>query len=606
MSDAWKDMQEFKSRQSSLRERLQRRKKERQEIVQGISIEPVTSAGEDSSGPVSSMINQPVGSPQTGHQPSGTQGASTDTTAPAPTDVDEVERRLLRCLLDVALDLPADSRRLQTIVSRSLGRDVDHNALEDLLHKLAAQELIALREDSTAEGTPCLQVTSAEHTRLQAFVDAQGEGSEMREKRGQKRTAPDPIESLLSLPSAREKETKQLGEEILELLSKPTAKERSLVERFRSQGGAQVQEFCPHGTKQECSRSSSTGVACGKLHFNKIIQKHTDESLGDCSFLNTCFHMDSCKYVHYEVDSSVPVSRPPQTPAGGSSPPALLRGTGPTVLHPPQWIQCDLRYFDMSILGKFSVVMADPPWDIHMELPYGTMSDDEMRQLNVPSLTDDGLIFLWVTGRAMELGRECLKLWGYERCDELIWVKTNQLQRIIRTGRTGHWLNHGKEHCLVGVKGNPKEINRGLDCDVIVAEVRATSHKPDEIYGIIERLSPGTRKIELFGRPHNVQPNWITLGNQVEGVRLTDPVLINEFRKLYPDGDCMKKPQAPPAMGVNAWTADAHINRPMMDSMVGYGEPMGVPEPGIMYEGIPTGAYHHYPPPPVVTPIPRQ
>ncbi|OPJ89231.1 hypothetical protein AV530_001475 [Patagioenas fasciata monilis] len=51
--------------------------------------------------------------------------------------------------------------------------------------------------------------------------------------------------------------------------------------------------------------------------------------------------------------------------------------------------------------------------------------------------------------RAMELGRECLNLWGYERVDEIIWVKTNQLQRIIRTGRTGHWLNHGKEHCLV-------------------------------------------------------------------------------------------------------------------------------------------------------------
>ena len=47
---------------------------------------------------------------------------------------------------------------------------------------------------------------------------------------------------------------------------------------------------------------------------------------------------------------------------------------------------------------------------------------------------DEGLIFLWVTGRAMELGRECLKIWGYERVDELIWVKTNQLQRIIRTG----------------------------------------------------------------------------------------------------------------------------------------------------------------------------
>ena len=62
------------------------------------------------------------------------------------------------------------------------------------------------------------------------------------------------------------------------------------------------------------------------------------------------------------------------------------------------------------------------------------LSDDEMRKLPVSKLQDEGLIFLWVTGRAMELGRECLKIWGYERVDELIWVKTNQLQRIIRTG----------------------------------------------------------------------------------------------------------------------------------------------------------------------------
>ncbi len=41
--------------------------------------------------------------------------------------------------------------------------------------------------------------------------------------------------------------------------------------------------------------------------FSRIINKHTDESLGDCSFLNTCFHMDTCKYVHYEIDS------PPET-----------------------------------------------------------------------------------------------------------------------------------------------------------------------------------------------------------------------------------------------------------------------------------------------------
>jgi mRNA (2'-O-methyladenosine-N6-)-methyltransferase len=54
---------------------------------------------------------------------------------------------------------------------------------------------------------------------------------------------------------------------------------------------------------------------------------------------------------------------------------------------------------------------------------------------------------------------------------------------------------------------------RALDCDVIVSEVRETSRKPDEIYGLIERMSPSGKKVELFGRPHNCRENWITLGN---------------------------------------------------------------------------------------------
>ena len=45
------------------------------------------------------------------------------------------------------------------------------------------------------------------------------------------------LQSLLSLSSTREKENKKMGEEILDLLSKPTVKEKSLAERFRSQGG---------------------------------------------------------------------------------------------------------------------------------------------------------------------------------------------------------------------------------------------------------------------------------------------------------------------------------------------------------------------------------
>lgn len=559
MSDAWEEIQAVKSKRNSFRERLEKRKKERQIILGAAGL---------------GVSEKSVGSP-------GSEKQETGASSPAISKSESEKRiippaslevQLLRVLSDIQLQLPATTGALLP----GLG-DVDTDIVRSLLHKFATQKLIIINELADGESESNLEVVSAESVKLAAVLAAlneeETEGTKRKgdavseeqnaakvpkistdDKRSNKNDTD--LMSLLAMPSSREKAVKLVGEEIMDLLSKPTAKEKSLADKFKSQGGAQVKEYCPQGTRAECIRAHTQGddcdtqYLCKKLHFKKIIQSHTDEALGDCSFLNTCFHMDSCKYVHYEVDTADPNMKAiePSTKSSPNGNNSISSPVGVLTLTPPQWIQCDLRYLDMTFLGKFAVIMADPPWDIHMELPYGTMSDDEMRCLGVPQLQDSGLIFLWVTGRAMELGRECLKLWGYERVDELIWVKTNQLQRIIRTGRTGHWLNHGKEHCLVGMKGNPENLNRGLDCDVIVAEVRATSHKPDEIYGIIERLSPGTRKIELFGRPHNIQPNWITLGNQVDGVRLVDPDLQNAFKKRYPDGNCMAPPPSEPGL----------------------------------------------------------
>jgi len=39
------------------------------------------------------------------------------------------------------------------------------------------------------------------------------------------------------MPSIREKEIKKVSEEIMELLTKQTVKEKSLCEKFRSKGG---------------------------------------------------------------------------------------------------------------------------------------------------------------------------------------------------------------------------------------------------------------------------------------------------------------------------------------------------------------------------------
>ncbi|XP_031844697.1 methyltransferase like 3 [Nomia melanderi] len=552
MSDAFEEIQAIKIKRNSLREKLQKRKRERHELFTLTSATPVSSTLTNES----SLASDSIGHAQRA-------------------DHSEYERDVL-CILHESLpNLPITSAELIDQLRKNLNADVSSPDIHKILEKLAAQDIVKIKEvtENGVFGYTVLSVTESQSSYQSQSDDTENPESaetsaselndyapaEKQSKLDKKNT--EDIMSLISMPTIREKENKKVGEQILDLLSKQTSKEKSLAERFRSQGGAQVMEFCPHGTRVDCVKlNGGPGFAekCKKLHFKKIIQSHTDESLGDCSFLNTCFHMDTCKYVHYEVDG--PTTQPKEPNDADNTNNTTINkaltldsknGSGVTcpttsgslgselTLYPPQWIQCDLRYLDMTVLGKFAVIMADPPWDIHMELPYGTMSDDEMRQLGIPALQDEGLLFLWVTGRAMELGRECLQLWGYERVDEIIWVKTNQLQRIIRTGRTGHWLNHGKEHCLVGMKGNPR-INRGLDSDVIVAEVRATSHKPDEIYGIIERMSPGTRKIELFGRPHNVQPNWITLGNQVDGVHLIDPQLIKAFKKRYPDGNSMK------------------------------------------------------------------
>ena len=55
------------------------------------------------------------------------------------------------------------------------------------------------------------------------------------------------------------------------------------------------------------------------------------------------------------------------------------------------------------------------------------------------------------------------------------------------------------------------------------------------MYSLIERLSPGTRKLEIFARQHNVRPGWVSLGNQLDGVKILDPDMKARYDALYED-----------------------------------------------------------------------
>ncbi|CCF57286.1 hypothetical protein KAFR_0C02930 [Kazachstania africana CBS 2517] len=282
-----------------------------------------------------------------------------------------------------------------------------------------------------------------------------------------------------------------------------------------------------------------------KIHFIPNIKPQTDLSLGDCSYLDTCHKLNSCRYLHYiqYIPESLVEETKQRTQAlneiklDNLKLPFYTHGyccsTASKVKLPPQWIKCDVRKFDFDILGKFSVVIADPAWNIHMNLPYGTCNDIELLELPLDKLQDEGVLFLWVTGRAIEIGKDSLKNWGYEVVNEISWIKTNQLGRTIVTGRTGHWLNHSKEHLLVGVKGNPLWLNKHIDVDLIVSTTRETSRKPDELYEIIERLvGPHARKLEIFGRDHNIRPGWFTIGNQLTGTCIHELDVKRKYDKF--------------------------------------------------------------------------
>jgi mRNA (2'-O-methyladenosine-N6-)-methyltransferase len=96
--------------------------------------------------------------------------------------------------------------------------------------------------------------------------------------------------------------------------------------------------------------------------------------------------------------------------------------------------------------------------------------------------------------------------------DELSWVKETVNGKIAKGH--GYYLQHTKENCLIGVKGNPKFINN-ICFDIIFSIRRGQSQKPQEMYEIIEKIIPNGYYLEIFGRRNNLRNFWVTIGNEI-------------------------------------------------------------------------------------------
>ncbi|KAH7287224.1 hypothetical protein KP509_32G044700 [Ceratopteris richardii] len=202
---------------------------------------------------------------------------------------------------------------------------------------------------------------------------------------------------------------------------------------------------------------------------------------------------------------------------------------------PPMYMQMDLRVTELNceMFGtKFDVILVDPPWEEYIRRAPGVgdsmewWSFEEIQNLRIEAIADTpSFIFLWVgDAEGLDQGRQCLKKWGFRRCEDICWVKTNKENPTPALRHDASTLfQHSKEHCLMGIKGTVRRssdahiIHANIDTDIIISEEPpyGSTAKPEELYHIIEHFALGQRRLELFGEDHNIRAGWITVGKNL-------------------------------------------------------------------------------------------
>ncbi len=159
----------------------------------------------------------------------------------------------------------------------------------------------------------------------------------------------------------------------------------------------------------------------------------------------------------------------------------------------------------------YKTIVADPPWDIEQKgargavQHYNLMTLDRIKAMPVAELLDENAhVWLWVTNATLEHGFDVLRAWGCTPRSVFSWIKP-------RMG-LGVYLRNATEHVLLGTRGKAPICFRSQPNWGFFPR-QDHSHKPEEIYSIVERCSPGPY-LELFAR--RPQPGWDAWGNEIE------------------------------------------------------------------------------------------
>jgi len=168
----------------------------------------------------------------------------------------------------------------------------------------------------------------------------------------------------------------------------------------------------------------------------------------------------------------------------------------------------------LETLIKFRTLLADPPWDVLQKgargavRHYPLMSLEQIKALPVQGLVaEDAHLWLWVTNATLREGYNVAEAWGFTVRSPLTWVK-------FRLG-LGAYLRNSTEHLLFATRGRAPVKFRSQPT-WINAPVQEHSHKPEEQYAVIERISDGPY-LELFARRRpSSAAAWSVWGNEID------------------------------------------------------------------------------------------
>jgi N6-adenosine-specific RNA methylase IME4 len=188
---------------------------------------------------------------------------------------------------------------------------------------------------------------------------------------------------------------------------------------------------------------------------------------------------------------------------------------------------------------RYKTVLADPPWRFtnrtgkvapeHKRLNrYETLSLEEIMEIPVSlAAADSSHLYLWVPNALLKEGLEVLKAWGFEYKSNIIWHKVRKDGGPDGRG-VGFYFRNTTEIVLFGIRGRMRTLQPGRSqVNIIRTQKQEHSRKPDELYELIEKCSPGPF-LEVFAR--GKRKGWDVFGNQADDYNIEWETYSNNSR----------------------------------------------------------------------------